>query len=79
MDFYCFHKWLQNFKNYHKYLYIVLIAYVVVLTVVIAGGLMIIGPVLLATFVNPWLAFVAVVTLPLGVLFTAFIFDLFDM
>ena len=79
MDFYCFHKWLQNLGHYHKYLYIVLMTYVVVLTVVIAGGLMIIGPVLLATFVNPWLAFVAVVTLPLGILFTVFIFDLFDM
>lgn len=68
-----------NLRCYHKYLYITLMTYVVVLTVVIAGGLMIIGPILLATFVNPWLAFVAVVTLPLGILFIVFIFDLFDM
>ena len=79
MDFYCFHKWLQNFKNYHKYLYIALMTYVVILTVAIGGALMFVGPTLLAIFVNPWLAFIAIITLPLGVLFIYFIFDLFDM
>lgn len=79
MDFYCFHKWLQNFKNYHKYLYIVLMTYVVILTVAIGGTLMFIGPTILVIFVNHWLAFIAIITLPLGVLFIVFIFDLFDM
>ena len=78
MDFYCFHKWLRNFKDYHKYLYIALMTYVVILTVAISS-IMFIGPTLLAVFVNPWLAFMAIITLPLGVLFIAFIFDLFDM
>lgn len=78
MDFY-FHQWLLNFKNYHKYLYIALMTYVVILTVAIGGTLMFIGPALLAVFVNPWLAFIAIITLPLGVLFISFIFDLFDM
>jgi hypothetical protein len=53
--------------------------YVVVLTAVIGCTLIVIGPTLLAIFVNPWLAFIAIITLPLGVLFVAFIFDLFDM
>lgn len=79
MDFYYFHKWLQNFKNYHKYLYVVLMAYVVVLTTAIGGALIFIGPVFLAILVNPWLAFIAIITLPLGVLFINFILDLFDM
>ena len=79
MDFYCFHKWLQNFRNYHKYLYIVLMAYVVILTAAIGGAFIFIGPVLLAVLVNPWLAFIAIITLPLGVLFINFIFDLFDI
>lgn len=79
MDFYYFHKWLQNFKNYHKYLYVVLMTYVVILTVAISGTLMFIGPILLVVFVNPWLAFIAIITFPLGVVFIAFIFDLFDM
>ena len=79
MDFYCFHKWLQNFKNYHKYLYTVLMTYVLILTVAICSVLMSIGPTLLAVFVNPWLAFIAIITLPFGVLFITFIVDLFGM
>ena len=78
MDFYCFHKWLQNFKKYHKYLYTVLMTYVLILAVAICA-LTFIGPVFLAVFVNPWLAFIAIITLPLGVLSITFIFDLFDM
>lgn len=79
MDFYFFHQWLRNFKNYHKYLYIALMTYVVILTIAIGSTLMFIGPALLAVFVNPWLVFIAIITLPLGVLFINFIFDLFDM
>ena len=79
MDFYCFHKWLQNFKNYHKYLYTVLMTYVVILTAAIGGAFIFIVPVFLSVLVNPWLAFIAIITLPLGVLFISFIFDLFDM
>lgn len=79
MDFYSFHQWLRNLRNYHKYLYIILMTYVVILTVAIGSTLMFIGPALLAAFVNFWLAFVAIITLPLGVLFINFIFDLFGM
>ena len=78
MDFYCFHKWLQNFKNCHKYLYTVLMTYVVILTVAI-GALTSIGPAFLAIFVNPWLELIVIITLPLGVLFIHFISDLFNM
>lgn len=79
MDFYCFHKWLRNFRDYHKYLYVTLMAYVVILTAAIGGTLIVIGPTLLAVFINPWLAFIATITFPMGVLFIVFIFDLFDM
>ena len=79
MDFYSFHQWLRNLRNYHKYLYVILMTYVVILTVAIGSTLMFIGPALLAVFMNPWLVFVAIITLPLGVLFINFIFDLFGM
>ena len=78
MDFYCFHKWLQNFKKYHKYLYIVLMTCVVILTVAI-DALTSIGPAFLAVLVNPWLGLIVIITLPLGILFINFISDLFDM
>lgn len=79
MGFYSFHQWLRNLRKYHKYLYVILMTYVVVLTVAIGSTLMLFGPTLLAVFVNPWLVFIAIITLPLGVLFINFIFDLFDM
>ena len=79
MGFYSFHRWLRNLRNYHKYLYIILMTYVVVLTTAIGVMMIVIGPVLLATYINPWLGSVAIVTLPLGVLFVLFIIDLFDM
>ena len=78
MDFYCFHKWLQNFRNHHKYLYIILMTYVVILQVAVVAFTSI-GPAFLSVLVNPWLGLIVIITLPLGVLFNNFIFDLFDM
>lgn len=79
MNFYCFHQWLNKLSCVHKYLYILLMTYVVLLTVIIGATFIFIGPLLLGIFVNPWLGFVSIVTTPLGVLLVRFMCDLFDM
>lgn len=78
MDFYFFHQWLYRISERRKYLYVAFITYVIVFTVAIGMGIMFCVPVCLSYFVNPWLGFSALITVPFGVLFCYFVFDLFN-
>lgn len=78
MDFYFFHQWLYRLSERRKYLYVVFITYVIVFTVAIGVGIMLVIPSCLGYYVNPWLGLSALITVPLGVLFYCFVFDLFN-
>ena len=78
MDFYYFHQKLYRLKHNHKYLYILIMTYVVLFIAIISSGCLI-TPVLLGFFINPWLGLTAIITIPIMVLFIAFVFELFDM
>ena len=78
MDFYFFHQWLYRLSERRKYLYMVFMVYVVFFTILIGTGIMFGIPIYLGYCVNLWLGLSALITVPFGMLFYCFIFDLFN-